>query len=164
MKKGLLIFISAIIILTVFAGCSDPLKDNYKKATASTEATEKVQEKKEYENNFNGLKSYMIDNGYIKESDKGTEMNAELIGAEKGYIYTNGKIKIELYEYNTKKLSKKAKKYIDSVNKDGCFEIYDQKINAYLTEDNKFMMIYNDDEKKAETEKQTVEDFENFNK
>ena len=101
----------------------------------------------------------------IKGVDK--DYGYEYIGAEKGVKYPNQNITIELYSFK----NPEKNDYVQSVKKDGKFTLFGIDIEAYLTVDGKYMMIYKDTNLKdgdAESDnykakKLAVEKFEAFN-
>ena len=162
MKKIIVSLLACTMMVLAFAGCTqsfDPMANGSAKkestkateATTSTQAQEETQpatepatEKITYEDNFDSLVKCMKDNGYIKSDDKGKKMAADFIGAEKGYRYSKGDVKIELYAFDTKNLSEDAKKYIGSVEEKGYYTLYGVEIDATMSENGKYMMIYVD--------------------
>jgi len=181
MKKLLLTILATAMVATLLVGCSDPLaQGNQTPATVATQPTEGEAEvaDKTYDDNLDGLVNYMADKGYFKNEDKTKrEMNADIIGAEKGYLFTNNTAMVELYAFPAE-LNDVAKNVIESVKTNGYYTLAetslkaegDAKISAVLTEDEKYMMIYNDTEIKeeentaSETRAKAIEDFKNFNK
>lgn len=153
MKKFLTIVCACLLISLVSAGCGiyDPLSGG-SSATSSqpasdAEATVAETKPKEYENTFEGLREYMKDSGYIDyDNDKNEpkKMQANLIGASKGERYTKNTATVELYVYNLNKLNDTAKTTIESVKTNGYFTLYNEKVNAYTSDNGKFLMIYND--------------------
>lgn len=180
MKKLLLTILATAMLATVFAGCNDPLAEGNQTATtvATESATEVTTAETTYENTLDGIVKYMADKGYITNDDKSKkEMNADIIGAEKGYLFTKNTTMVEFYEFPAE-LDDVAKAVIESVKTNGYYTLAetsikaedDTKISAVLSDDEKFMMIYNDTEIKeeentaSETRKNAIEDFKNFNK
>ncbi len=164
MKRIIVSAIAVVLIAMSFASCYDPLSATNQKSTNASDATtsgesEKAKAKKvkaeDYEKTFEGLYDYMKDSGFITVDENKSnvvKMNVKLIGAEKGYKYTMGNIRIELYAFNLKGENKTRDKILDSVKKDGTYTIYSQVIPAYLTDDGKFMMIYaNPDVREGDT-------------
>lgn len=156
MKKFLVSAIAVIIIAMSFASCYDPLSatnhnnSNAPDATTASEAKNTKAKKlnvKDYDKTLAGLRDYMIDSGFITIAEKNsnvTKMKAELIGAAKGYKYTMGNVRIELYAFSKKGKNKTRDSIIESVKKNGTYEIYSQTIPAYLSSDEKFLMVYAD--------------------
>lgn len=166
MKKIIAALSVCLIIVSAFAGCSDPLsssnnsdsKDSKTSESASqtndSEKSTKAKSSKDYEDSFTGLRTYMKDNGFltdeiIKKADNTKlppvdgvdyKYGYEYIGAVKGEKYANNGVVIELYEFK----SGEKNEYIDSVNKNGTFTLFDKEITAYLTNNDKYMMIYTD--------------------
>lgn len=181
MKKILLSAVAVVIVAVSFASCYDPyagVKDKSKIESSATQSTTesetKAKSKKvssdDYEDNFEGLRDYMKDCGYIKTDDKNniTKMQADLIGAKKGYKYTDGDTRVELYSFDLKEKNDTRDKVIESVKKDGTFELYNEKIPAYLSDNGKYLMVYsnpaaNDKNSDAyKTMQKAIKDFKAF--
>lgn len=170
MKRLALIVLVLLVVGISVAGCGyDPLKDPNRNSSNTTETTAATQatEAKVYKDNYNGLEEYMKDKEYIETKNR-VEMQAEIIGAKKGYRYTKDTVNIELYQYDVKNLSDEANKIIESVKSNGYYTIYDKKITAYLSNNGKYLMIYNDATVKDKespaykTQQQVIKDFKNF--
>lgn len=157
MKKILITAIAAILITASFASCYDPdagvrgkggesatIAETTAGSTKETKPKKKVVSDKKYEDNFEGLRDFMKDSGYIKTDDKNniTKMQANLIGAEKGYKYADGDTRVELYSFNLKAENDTRDKVIESVKKDGSFTLYSETIPAYLSDNGKYLMVY----------------------
>ncbi len=75
---------------------------------------------------------------------------------------------MEFYAFDLDTLNDEAKKVIESVKKDGTFQIMDQTVeNVYLSDSGKYMMIYTDrvgSEDTQATAKKALEDFKAFKK
>lgn len=183
MKRILLSAVAVIMIAVSFASCYDPyagVKDKSKIASSSTQSTTasetKAKAKKvnadKYKDNFEGLRDYMKACGYIKTNDENniTKMQSKLIGAEKGYKYTDGDTRVELYSFNTEKANSTRDKVIESVKKDGTFTLYSETIPAYLSDNGKYLMVYsntaaNDKNSDAyKTMQKAIKDFKAFKK
>ncbi len=147
MKKIIAAIAACLMITAALAGCgsSNPLGDaeNKQAATQSTEAATEIKAEN-YSADFNGLVEYLHALGYIpedyfKKENKNEPIKADYkaIGAEQGYKYVNGASVIELYEFKTD-----SKKVLESVKKNGTFELYNKTIKGYLSADEKFMMIF----------------------
>lgn len=150
MKKIILAAIALVMISAVLSGCSDGLAEKNNAATEATASTEQATEAKkaaDYEDTYAGLRDYMQDKGYIKIEDKEsnvTKMQADLIGAAKGYRYTMNTVKVELYAFNLKKVNKTRDEIISSVKRNGKFTLYSKDVTAYLSDNGKYLMIYTD--------------------
>ncbi len=155
MKRFLVSAVAVIIIAMSFASCYDPLsatnqKNSTPDATTASEAKNTKSKKlnvKDYDKTLAGLRDYMIDGGFITIAEKNsnvTKMKAELIGAAKGYKYTMGNVRIELYAFSKKGKNKTRDSIIESVKKNGTYELYSQTIPAYLSTDENFLMVYAD--------------------
>ncbi len=154
MKKFLISAVAVLMIAVSFASCYDPyagIKDKSKKPTPASQSTtaaaeekktKKISDKK-YDDTFAGLRDFMKDSGYIKIEDNNvTKMQADLIGAEKGYKYTDGDTRVELYAFKLKSENKTRDKVIKSVKEKGTFTLYSEEIPAYLSDNGKYLMVY----------------------
>src|SRR5574344_164158 len=157
MKKIITAFLVIAMSVLCFAGCNnDPLNNNTPTTTSPTEATEAEKKassisQKSYDETFDGLVSYFNDCKNINTEDENQikEMDASLIGAEKGNRYTtkynNADVVIELYSYKTDDLNDTAKDTISSVKNNGEFQIMKlDPVKAYLSNNGKYLMVYND--------------------
>lgn len=163
MKKIIAALTACLIIVSAFAGCSDPLSSSTKSESESSSAASEGKSsdkkassisKKEYKDSFSDLRTYMKDQGFltdemIKKADNTKlppvdgvdyKYGYEYIGAVKGEKYLNNGIVIELYEF------KEGEKndYVDSVRNKGTFTLFDKTTKAYLTDGDKYMMVYFD--------------------
>lgn len=187
MKKIIAAILMACCVCVSFAGCGldDALTQN-----SSTESTTQADEKNDtpsvkdtdYKDDFDGLCDYFVAMGYNvaeaggKLDDKNvTEMDAALVGAEKGKkfatTYGGKNITVELYSYDISKLNDTANQIIASVKKDGTFSILDfNPVKAYLSDNGKYLMVYSDpsiDESKTDSDnythrEQVIKDFKAF--
>lgn len=179
MKKLIALIMMSILTASVFVGCgNDPLTSG-SQTTATTatdkkgnsleaEETEKIS-KEDYSKNLKGLAEYFNDLKYIEnEESKTTKMQYKLIGAKAGNRYTIGTASVELYEFDTKKLNDTAKGIIESVKNQGKFTLYDKEIEAFLSDNEKYLMIYTDstaDDKTSDaykTKQSAIKDFKEF--
>ncbi|MGN1138162.1 MAG: hypothetical protein ACI4RM_01855 [Ruminococcus sp.] len=140
MKKLITLILASLMLISVMAGCGTTVPN----ATESTSATEETKEETTYSDSLESLAEYMKDQGYIAATENAYEMQAQLIGAEKGYRYLNGAIQIELYSYNPDKLNKTAKDVVEQIKENNEFELYGKKIKGFLTDNGKYMMVYTD--------------------
>jgi predicted small lipoprotein YifL len=144
MKKIIAAVIACLMITAALTGCgsSNPLGDAESKASA-TEGTQAATEAKptSFKDSFEGLVDYFHALGYITDDGIKNALDADYkaIGAEQGKKYVNGKVVIELYEFKSD-----SKKVLESVKKNGTFELYEKTIKAYLSSDERFMLIYDD--------------------
>lgn len=190
MKKLIAALAACLIIVSAFASCSDPLSSSNNsdtnssssKTSSSTSSKKSSSPKKAktYEDNFDGLEDYMTDKGYLTDEiiKKANDTKLpkvdgvdytygyEYIGAETGKKYTNNGVLIELYAFK----EGEKNEFIDSVKKNGTFTLFDAEVKAYLTSDDKYMMVYTDKNvKEGDTESDayktmqtTIKDFEAF--
>ena len=167
MRKFLAIALAAVI-LAGFSGCSigvgdvvsttsegqlvttDDLKKQ-EEASAS-EAEKKEVTPADVSDDLDGLVQYLTARGAIAEGAVTTNMQSSFIGAKTGkkYVFAyegNNNISMELYEFDPENLNETANSVIDSVKSTGKFTIMDIEVEAYLTEDAKYLMTYTDSAK-----------------
>ena len=101
---------------------------------------------------LDGLVQYLTARGAIAEGAVTTNMQSSFIGAKTGkkYVFAyegNNNISMELYEFDPENLNETANSVIDSVKSTGKFTIMDIEVEAYLTEDAKYLMTYTDSAK-----------------
>jgi hypothetical protein len=90
------------------------------------------------------------------------------VGAEEGWRFTvtykSTSTNLELYRYDSKNLDDTAKDIINSVKSDGKFKLNDtnEDIEAYLSADENFLMIYQDSTNNKKIKKSAVEFFESY--
>ena len=167
MRKFLAIALAAVI-LAGFSGCSigvgdvvsttsegqlvttDDLKKQ-EEASAS-EAENKEVTPADVSDDLDGLVQYLTARGAIAEGAVTTNMQSSFIGAKTGkkYVFAyegNNNISMELYEFDPENLNETANSVIDSVKSTGKFTIMDIEVEAYLTEDAKYLMTYTDSAK-----------------
>lgn len=156
MKRVLIAALAVFVIALSFTSCYDPdagIKDKSKIAsttsaenatTKATEAKAKTVSDSKYSDTYEDLRDYMKAWGYIKTDDQNNilKMQAEKIGAEKGYKYTDGDTRVELYSFNFTKDNSTRDKVIESVKSNGTFVLYGETIPAYLSDNGKYLMVY----------------------
>ena len=130
---------------------------------ASQTSSTTSQGEADYPNTLDGLIAYMKAQGYIEKdyvapamfgqtaSSNSNVLQAQLIGAKSGKRYTgsyDGKdnITIELYEYDPANLDSTGEKVIDQVKQKGTFTIFEKDVEAYLSSNSKYLMVYKDTE------------------
>lgn len=167
--RKLIVSVMAVMIMAIgFAGCNnDPLsKQNVEAnaATASTEATNATEAEtakdKTYKETVDGIAELFVDKGYMaieKDNANVTEMDASIIGAKEGKRYTtsynNAEVVIEIYSFDMtdEKLKETAEQTIKSVKEEGKFRIFQlDPVTAYLTDSDKFLLVYTDRSNPAE--------------
>ena len=172
MKKLIAAILCAGLMAAAFSGCAykDALDDHGSSATSSVQASDASNsdsstdnqsmdgdvQASDYEDSLDGLESYFAKLGYLNTDSDGkvkddsvVKMDSSLIGASAGKkyatTYDGSQITIELYSYDSSKLNDTANQVIDSVKNDGSFSILNlPEVNAYLSDNGKYLMIYND--------------------
>lgn len=145
MKKLLPIILCAAIVFSV-SGC---VSRGAQLDSLSTDNVPKADSVKvdDYENNLDGLEKYLKKRAFLPDID-GTDMSYDMIGAKAGhrYMFTlNGStVTAEFYEYDLENLNSEAKTTIESVKKDGKFELLGISTDATLSDNGKYLMVYTD--------------------
>lgn len=154
MKKKLLI--AGIVFLLVFtlAGCAG------QQVPLPEESVLKVSELKDDEA-LNKICKTLREKEYIPED--GIITSANVIGAEAGYSFAmsvNGSsFTMEIYRFDMDNLNETGKNVIESVKKDGHFNVLGYKdINAEICENENYLLIYPDEKLQEETNKNTKEE------
>ena len=169
MKKIILSVISVVAAAVLLCGCS---RGNGLPGVKTEDAPKAASVKQsDYNNDLEGLEKYLNALGYIPDDCKPVEMTlCSVIGAKDGdrYIFNvNGtNVAIELYEYDTDDLNEDAQRVLDEIKETGKFHVFkdksidgDNTYPAIISDNGKYMMIYNDPSKETQniTQKNTVE-------
>ncbi len=158
MKKFIaFIFLTILVIST--SGCSSNQDKSELPNINASAASDNS-----YENDINGLKKYLVDTGCI--TGEPIQMSFAIVGAKDGYRYNFDSITVELYEFDTGNLNSTASNIVSSIKESGTFKMLDKDVEAYLSNNEKFMLIYTDitnTEQRQERKSQVIEIFKNFN-
>ncbi len=145
MKKILPIILCAAIVFSV-SGCMGTGNQLEKLSTDNVPKASSVKQA-DYDDDLEGLEKYLKKRVFLPESEP-TEMAYSTIGAVGGHRYTfmlnNSSVTAEFYEFDLKNINEDAKKTIDSVKKNGEFELLGIKTKATLSDNGKYLMIYTD--------------------
>lgn len=152
MNKRVLLVVAAMSLLVAvgLTGCggtsvADP-NATTSSSGASSQPTASMAISDVKEDNLNGMLTYLKGNGAIKDLTK--DMKAEMIGAVSGVmaesIYGDKTTFIELYEFDLNNINDKAKAVIQNAKENGKFSSLDGDLNAALSDNGKFLMIYKD--------------------
>ena len=160
-----LITILAVLLTACGAGdVQNPANQSNSEVNTEKASEEKVVSQDDYEDNVNGLKKYFEDSGYV--SGDPVKMSAQFIGAKEGYRYQfkygKSQVIVELYEYDLDNLNSTADKVLDSVGSNGYFMMDKTQVNAYMSDNGKYIMIYTDNSKDHENQTRKDEVIENF--
>jgi hypothetical protein len=160
MKKLWIIFVSAIMAISltacgagnVDASSSKGLLPQTSSQTASSQSSSsqaaslpiRVKESS-VSDDFAGLQKYLAGNASVTGTPE--EMRKDMIGAKSGVRYKygyNGKdnVMLELYEFDLSNLNATAQKVISEVKSSGKFTMIDQPVNAILSKNGKYLMVY----------------------
>lgn len=170
MKKTITLVVAILMLAVCFTGC----------ATTTQQKDVKVK----LSNTLQTLKDKMVDKGYIPKKDvtetemspvkqEGTDGKEQeyggylsvgaVEGARYAFKYNNSDVNVELYRYDSKKNTDVSKEIINEVKENGYFTLKgsDEKIDATLSADDNFLLIYQDSstEKKNENKKADAEKF-----
>jgi hypothetical protein len=119
------------------------------------------------EDNLDGLSEYLLGNAAVT-GDK-VVMSFDVIGAVNGYkynyAYNGGRIQCEIYEFDLESLNEAGAKALEEVKSKGKIEVLDKEIDAMLSDNGKYLMIYADsskDDKNAGLRSKIEELFKGF--
>ena len=155
MKKSILVSV-AVIMCLVFTSCGAGNVGVSSTSEKTSSAVSSQVSDKDVDDTLGGLQTYMKKAADF--SGNATKMRADVIGAKSGVKYVfghNGKnnVTVEFYSFDPSSLSGSAKNIIESVEKNGYFTMMDKNINAVMSDNGKYMMIYTnsatDDENKS---------------
>ncbi|MGN1127210.1 MAG: hypothetical protein ACI4RI_07190 [Ruminococcus sp.] len=155
MKKVMAMIASIIMVAVFVTGCGTTAQTTQKEVKLSSQ--------------LSALEKGMKDKNFIPDNDKevtktemspvkqeGTDGKTEeyggylIIGAVEGvrysFKYNESDVNLEMYRFDTKKLDETGKKTISDVKSTGKMDIGegDTKIKAYLSADEKYLLIYQD--------------------
>lgn len=180
--KKVWILAAAAMLLVAAAGCGNDVQTdsqgNVVSAVSSsttsevqTESTQPSGDATSYDNTLEGLASYMKDLGYIEKdytapstlgltASNSNIMQAQIIGAVSGKRYTGSydgsdNVTIELYEYDPANLDETGEKVLQQIKEKGTFTVFDTDVEAYLSSNSKYVMVYKDTELSTNTNKES---------
>lgn len=114
---------------------------------ASSSQAQQDQTQIEKKPGIDALADYFIADGLIKEDTK-AEVAPQVIGAKEGLRYTaqvgSSSFNIEFYEFDVNNLNETAEKTLSSIRETGQFELLNTKVNAVISNNGKYIMIYDD--------------------
>lgn len=149
MKKLIAALFAAAMITVMATGCFGGTPAPKVATSAEAQSTDAA----DYPDTYEGLCNYLWANGYINPAEENvdityTVMDYDLIGAVKGRKFpeqSKKKATIEIYEFDTAKSNATADEVLKSVKANGTFTILNlPEVNAILSNNGKYMMIYND--------------------
>ena len=144
MKKILLIVVALTMILNL-TSCN--LNVNTIKYPDAPETVEGVKHDS-YEDNLTGLTNYFKDKGYILD-----------------FKHSGVKVRVELYEYNLNELNDIANESLNGVRENGKITVQNTSIDAIISDNGKYLMIYTKDKDSDESikrEQEVINDFKAF--
>ncbi len=186
MVKKIIIGLMAVLFSVSFSGCgtgnvvgtADGQLVTEEQAQAQKEEEESEAAKQEvqagdYEATLDGLTEYLTAKGILDANATKSDMQSAFIGAKNGYKYVygfngNNNVSVELYEYDLDALDETAQQTINSVKETGKFTIMNIEVEAYLSHNDQFLMIYTDtadeDDQNSHANKkaEAIELFQNF--
>lgn len=148
--KKILILALAFVMAGTMAGCGmgdvGTASSAPAQSTSSTPVVSKV-DSQGMEDNLAGLEKYLIASSAV--SGEPTAMESAFIGAKSGAKYQfayggNKTMIVELYEFDTANLDEKAKTVLSDVKSKGSFTIMNQNVEAVVSDNGKYLMIYKD--------------------
>lgn len=173
MKKILALLMCIIGMFSLTAcGAGDVGGPGYNPSSATEEETSSETQPlqvdmSKYEDNLDGLVSYMKDLGCIEGEP--VTMADSIIGAKAGYrydfVYERVNISVELYEYDLDNLNDTAREILNGDNENTSFTIDKNQVDAVVNNTGKYLMIYNTSKTNdviTEKESYTKEKFKAF--
>ncbi len=170
--KKIVVLVLALMLAVSLCACM-PNANTPKIQTVTDPATTDEIKVENYEDSLEGLCAYFADMGYVYAMPETTGdemkdpvvMRAEMIGADKGYkfTYTYGDeiVVLELYSYTDtdsdfyKQAKNEGKITVTE-------ELEEGTVDVVLSENGKYLMIYNDPAENAEREAAITEAFNGF--
>ncbi len=160
--KKISAILALIILVASLAGCGTTTAVKEEKVNLSDElaAVEKVLKDEGY------IPKDAVKTGMTPVSPEGTKKKYGgylEIGAVEGVRYTfkynESDVNLELYRYDTDKIEDKGKEVIASVKDKGSFFLADgdEEITAYLSADEKYLMIYQDSSQEKKNQTRTAD-------
>lgn len=163
-----------LVLILSFAGCM-PSSNGKTVQTVTDPATADEISYRSYDDSLRGLCEYFADLGYAYKFVESTgdevgdpvAMKADMIGADEGYKFTytySGKTTVlELYSYTD--MNSKFYKQAKSEGKLTVSEELDNgTVDVVLSDNGKYLMIYNDEANNAERKEAVIEAFKGFHK
>lgn len=161
MKKKLIILAMAAAMVVGLTACGSntgsttPVSD----LSSGTMEIANVEQK-----GLAGLCDFLKGNGCLGEEY--IEMKADIIGAKEGrkygFTYNDATVIVELYEFDVDNLNETGKATQESLKANGTFQVLGQDVSGVLTENGKYLMVYQDTKADDETnmaQKQKAERF-----
>ena len=145
--------LAAVLALSVSACSNNSGTETANTLSASSMAQSEVPD------TLDGLCRYMEGNGLIGGTPH--DMLADLIGAKEGrmyqFLFNDSSVQVELYEFDTENLNKKAQEYLQEVRENGKFTMTGiESSNAYLSDSGKYLMVYHDTNTDEEHTNQSI--------
>lgn len=137
--RRIIAVIMLALTITMFSGCTAA-----QQATVPQENMVTISKLKDSKN-LEGMAVKLQKDECI--SDSAVKTDAEVIGAKVGYRFTDAKnadVSIEIYEFDKQNLSEKANETVNSIEKDGKFNVLGREINAKMSTNGKYAIVYTD--------------------
>lgn len=162
MKRIVALCLSAVMIV-MLVGCG------MRPATIPEENRKTVSEVSSDKSELSAICKSLKEKEYISDATLCVKINSELIGASIGYRFD--KVKVNGSEFSPEiyffkdTTSENAKNVLDSVKKNGSFDIYGRKVDyCYVSKNSKYLLIYPDPKSTSGKEedkknKETLDDF-----
>lgn len=149
-SKVVALLIAIITVLSV-TGCG------MQPATVPSENRVKISEFGDKATGVEAICKTLLEKEFVPK-DECIKTSAELIGAKKGYriegiTVHSSRFSIEIYEFEDT-TSELAQKTISSVKEKGSFDLFGRTVShAYLSDNNKYLLIYPDEKSLSDKEK-----------
>ncbi len=157
--KKLAILFSFVILVVTLTGCVPGARNNNVgpsgdlvlptkagETSGTTELDIPDISHKDFKDDIAGLCEY-LEKSYAVYGDK-VQMSYDVIDAKDGYRYlfryNKATVQVEVYEYDLENLSESAKTILENAKNDGKITIVDKEVEAVLSDNGKYLMIYQD--------------------
>ncbi len=171
MKKIFAVILAVVLVLSMCACMNQNAAPKLQSVTEPTDVSGISYN--DYEDSLEGLCAYFADMGYAYDFPEATGdemtdpvvMNAKMIGADKGYKFTytfdGNTIVLELYSYSDRESD--FYKQIESEGKVTVTDKIDEgTVDAVLSDNGKYVMIYTPAEENEERDTAILEAFKGF--
>ena len=169
MKKIILSVLAIAMALSITAcGAGNIGADGKPIESSQASSEESKAPAPEKTKDLTGMQEYMKWAEYLSGDPK--EMQGGFIGAKDGGVkyqfkYENSDVTVELYEFDKNALNDTAKEVIESVKSTGKFTMLGQDVEAVLSDNEKYLMIYRDgstDEKNVARKDEVLKFFKSY--
>lgn len=162
MNKILLLAVVSALCIS-FAGCgagdvntnSDNSSESKTESIQSEDTDKKINDS-DYSNDFDGLVNYLKACEIINNDTEGNARSYSYLGAVNGKAYSYNSITVEIYQMydkNSEEISDTGLNKINEVKSNGYVTILDTTLEAFVSDNSKFLIIYLDNSDSEDSKK-----------